>query len=312
MRLTSAQLFQRAYGNYALAAVNVFCMEQALALFKSAQKSRSPFIVQLTPAARQYAHPTMLASMIGAAEAIYPEAIFAVHLDHGNVEHCKEVIASGDYTSVMIDASHEPLEKNIEITRDMVNQAHKHGISVEAELGILSGVEDDMKVDEAHARYTNPEDAQVFVHQTRCDSLAVAVGTSHGAYKFSGGGGIQFNILEEIQKRLPGFPLVLHGASSVPVHEVERINKAGGQLSLSAQGVSPGDLQKAIKLGVCKVNIATDLRLIWTRVHREFFRQNPDQIDLVVPGKQYMEDYVNFMDAKFALLGSKGKVTDFL
>ena len=311
MRLTTSQLFQKAYGNYALAAVNVFCMEQVHGLFASAQRNNAPFIVQLTPTARQYAGADMLASMIDAAEKIYPETVFAVHLDHGNMEHCEDAILSGNYTSVMIDVSHDPLEENIDLTSKIVNQAHGKGISVEAELGILSGVEDDLNVDESQARYTNPKDVHTFVHQTKCDSLAVAVGTSHGAYKFSGGSGIQFEILAEIQKLLPGFPLVLHGASAVPLGEIERINNSGGELSATAQGVSSEDIQKAIKLGVCKVNIATDLRLIWTRVYREFFKDYPDQIDLIVPGKQYIEEYANFMDAKFELLGAKGKVRDF-
>ena len=172
---------------------------------------------------------------------------------------------------------------------------------------MLSGVEDDISIENSRANYTDPGEAVAFVNETGCDSLAIAVGTSHGAYKFSGKGGLQFNILEEISNRLPGFPLVLHGASAVPMEEVERINQAGGSLSTKARGVDNMSLKKAIQLGVCKINIATDTRLIWARVHREFFKNSPELFDLVIPGTEYMKAYEDFMIGKFELLDAPGK-----
>ena len=310
-RITTSELFRQAYGRYGLAAVNVFCMEQIHGLFHAAQTAEAPFIIQITPAARQYAHPKMLNRMIEAAAEIYPDTVFAVHLDHGTIEHCLDAIAFQAYSSIMIDASHESFRENIKITRGIVERAHDKGIPVEAELGVLSGVEDDLQLEEAEAKFTDPDQVEEFVHRTECDSLAIAVGTSHGAYKFSEKKGIQFRILEKIQKRLPNFPLVLHGASAVRPDEIQRINKTGGRLSQTAQGVENEELQRAIGLGVCKVNIATDLRLLWTRIHREFFHRHPDQIDLVAPGKQYMEEIQNLMLAKFKMLGSAGTANDF-
>lgn len=311
MRVSPLTLYNDCYGHYAIAAVNVFCMEQVLALFEAANRARAPFIVQLTPYARDYAHPEMLAGMIEAAAKIYPGSIYAVHLDHGTEPHCMHAIASSDYTSVMIDASHDPFEENVACSRRVVEAAHRHNVAVEAELGVLEGVEDDMAIDAESARYTDPDQCKLFVEQTGCDSLAIAVGTSHGAYKFSGGAGLQFHLLEAIQQRLPRFPLVLHGASAVDVAEVDRINEAGGQLKAGAKGVSPEEIRRAIPYGVCKINIATDTRLIWTRVHREFFRDHPDQIDLVVPGKIHREAYVDMMVSKFDLLGATGRIDSF-
>jgi len=212
---------------------------------------------------------------------------------------------------VMIDASHETFEKNISITKEVVAKAHLKNISVEAELGVLSGIEDDLNVDEKHKKYTQPSEVEEFVKQTGCDSLAVAVGTSHGAYKFSGEQGLQFGILKEIQKRLPGFPLVLHGGSAVNLDEIQRINAAGGQLGTDARGVSNEEILKAIELGVCKINIATDARLIWARVHREFFRLSPAQFDPIIPGKTYMSGFEKFNLEKFELLKATGKGKEF-
>jgi len=307
MRVPTSTLFKNCYGKYGIAAVNVFCAEQIHGLFSSAQKVHAPFIVQLTPVARNYAHPVMLSAMIDAAGKTYPETVYSVHLDHGTPSHCQDAIRSNDYDSVMIDASHEEFQSNIEITSGIVEKAHSAGITVEAELGVLSGVEDDKNVDASRALYTDPEEVETFVNQTKCDSLAVAVGTSHGAYKFSGKGGIQFQILEEIGNRLPGYPLVLHGASAVPLDEVERINNAGGTLSTKAKGVDDASLKQAIKLGVCKINIATDTRLIWARVHREFFKNSPELFDLVIPGTEYMKAYEGFMIRKFELLDARDK-----
>ena len=286
-------------------------MEQVLALFSAAEKANAPFIVQTTPMARDYATPEMLVAMVDAAARRHPDTLFALHLDHGVEEHIWHALGQNAYTSVMIDASHDEFESNIKRTRAVVDRAHAQDVSVEAELGVLAGVEDDLSVDAEHAFYTNPEDVETFVNETGCDSLAVAVGTSHGAYKFSGGQGIQFHILEDIQHRLPGFPLVLHGGSAVNFPEIERINNAGGQLQTDAKGVDPEEVRKAIQLGVCKINMATDFRLLWTRVHREYFRDNPDQFAPIPPGKQYMEAFEEAALAKFDYLGAVGKKDSF-
>ena len=223
----------------------------------------------------------------------------------------KNAIKSNQYQSVMIDASHDNFENNIKRTSEVVKAAHKSGVFVEAELGVLSGVEDDISIDEKDSKYTNPFEVAEFVARTKCDSIAVAVGTSHGAYKFSGGQGIQFDILKEIQERIPNFPIVLHGGSSVNDAEIKRINSAGGQLNQNAAGVSQEEIVKAIKYGICKINIATDTRLLWTRVHREFFRDSPELFDPINPGKTYIEEYVKFMQQKFDLLGATGKAIEF-
>ncbi len=307
MLVSTKDIFKKCYGKYGIAAVNVWDMEQIHGLFSAAQKANAPFIIQTTPVARNYASPEMLISMISAAAKIYPKTTFAIHLDHGNQEHAFQSIDSGDYTSVMIDASHEPFETNIAITKRVVEKAHLKNITIEAELGVLSGVEDDLAVDENQKKYTQPSEVEYFVKQTGCDSLAVAVGTSHGAYKFSGGQGLQFDILEKIQEKLPGFPLVLHGGSAVNKEEIQRINAAGGQLGIDARGVSDEELIKAIQFGVCKINIATDARLIWTRVNREFFKYTPAQFDPIIPGKTYMQAFEKFNLEKFELLGAVGK-----
>jgi len=278
-------------------------------LFSAAQKANAPFIIQTTPVARNYAGPEMLLAMISAAAKIYPKTVFAIHLDHGNMEHAFQCIDSGSYTSVMIDASHETFEKNILLTREVVEKAHSKNITVEAELGVLSGIEDDINVDEKHKKFTQPNEVEEFVKQTGCDSLAIAIGTSHGAYKFSGEQGLQLDILKEIQKRLPGFPLVLHGGSAVNIDEILRINAAGGQLGTDARGVSNEELLEAISLGVCKINIATDARLIWTRVHREFFELSPGQFDPIIPGRTFMREFEKFNLEKFELFKAVGKAS---
>ncbi|HRX12173.1 MAG TPA: class II fructose-bisphosphate aldolase [Draconibacterium sp.] len=310
MIVSTNKIFKNCYGRYGIAAVNVWHMEQVLGLFSAAQKANAPFIVQTTPVARNYAGPEMLLAMISAASKIYPKTIFAVHLDHGNREHALQSIESGGYNSVMIDASHETFEKNISITGEIVEKAHSNNITVEAELGVLSGIEDDLNIDEKHKKFTQPSEVEEFVKQTGCDSLAIAVGTSHGAYKFSGEQGLQFDILREIQIRLPGFPLVLHGGSAVNIEEIERINSAGGQLGTDAKGVSNTELLKAIELGVCKINIATDARLIWTRVHREFFELSPAQFDPIIPGKTFINEFEKFNLEKFELLRATGKASE--
>lgn len=312
MLLTTNQLFNKCYGSYAIAAVNVFFMEEIHGLFAAAQQAKAPFIVQTTPFARDYANAKMLLAMIKAASEIYPEAVYAVHVDHGVEAHIWDAIDSGGYTSVMIDASHDDFEKNVSRTKAVVEKAHAKNISVEAELGVLAGVEDDLTVEEGHSFYTNPSDVERFVKETDCDSLAIAVGTSHGAYKFSGGQGLQLHILKEIQEKLPRFPLVLHGGSNVSEEVVSRINAAGGKLKTDAKGVQEDELKKAIKLGICKVNIATDMRLIWTMVTREFFRDKPEEFAPTSPGKIFMDTYKEFMIKKFELLGASGKSLEFM
>lgn len=307
MRIPIQKLYQQAYGKYGIGAFNVFNAEQVHGIFRGASKAGAPVIIQLTPVARDYLHPEMLEGILAAAEKIYPEVTFTVHLDHGNYEHCLKAIESGYYNSIMIDASHETFEENIRITREIVEMAHANRIAVEAELGVLSGVEDHISIEEKYALYTDPKQAEEFVRRTGCDSLAVAAGTSHGAYKFSGGQGLQLNILAEIQKRIPGFPLVLHGASAVPIEEVNRINLAGGKIREGAKGAADKELLDAIRFGVCKVNIATDMRLIWTRIHREFFRDTPEKFDMVVPGREYMNALEAFVVEKCRFLKSNNQ-----
>jgi fructose-bisphosphate aldolase class II len=308
MIVTTKELFKIAYGNFAVGAYNINNMEQALGLFQGNIESQAPFIVQISKGSRKYANPKMIEAIIRAAGEIFPEAIFAVHIDHGDEETCYDAIQSGFYSSVMIDASHYPFAENVAITRRVVEAAHAKGISVEAELGQLGGVEEDIAVDEKNARLTDADEAKAFVEQTGCDSLAVAIGTSHGAYKFSGRQGLHFGRLAEIQSRLPGFPLVMHGSSSVPREEVERINAAGGAMDPSARGVDEDEFAKAVPLGVTKVNIDTDGRLVWTRVHREFFRDQPAKFDFREPGKIFIAEYAKFIAHKNEKLGSAGQL----
>jgi len=307
MIVTTKQLFKHAYGKYAVGAYNINNAEQVMGLFRGNIQSQAPFIVQISRGARSYTDKRMLEAMIRAAEEIFPTAIFAVHLDHGDEETCYDCIESGFYSSVMIDASHLPFEENVAITRRVVERAHAKGISVEAELGQLGGVEEHISVSEDQVHLTDPEQAAEFVRLTGCDSLACAVGTSHGAFKFSGTQRIHFEVIEAIQKLLPGFPLVLHGSSSVPQDEVDRINAAGGKLK-GAKGVDPAQYLPAAKLGVCKINIDTDGRLVWTRVHREFFRDHPEVFDFRPIGKVFMEEYAKFIASRNELLGSAGQL----
>ena len=313
MIVTTAQLYKVAYGKFAVGAYNINNMEQCLGLFRGSVQSKAPFIIQLSKGARKYADKRMLEAIIRAAEGIFPEAIFAVHLDHGDEESCYDCIDSGFYSSVMIDASHEPFEKNVAITKRVVDRAHAKGISVEAELGMLGGVEEDISVDEKHACLTNPDEAVEFIQQTRCDSLAAAIGTSHGAYKFKGTQSLHFEVIEGIRDKvkaagLPPTPIVMHGSSSVPKSEVERINMAGGKLDPSARGVNEEEYLPAAKLGVTKVNIDTDGRLVWPRVHREFFHDHPEKFDFRDPGKIFVQEYANFIAHKNGKLGSAGQL----
>lgn len=309
MIVTTDQLFKVAYGKFAVGAYNINNMEQALGLFKGHNDAQAPFIVQISKGSRKYAGVKMIEAIIRAVEAEFPEVIFAVHLDHGDEQTCYDCIDSGFYSSVMIDASHEPFEENIAITKRVVDRAHAKGISVEAELGMLGGVEEDISVDAEHACLTDPDEAKTFVERSGCDSLAVAIGTSHGAYKFSGSQSLHFDRMEEIQKRLPNYPMVMHGSSSVPKSEVDRINAAGGTLG-DARGVDDNQFKRAAELGVTKVNIDTDGRLVWTRVHREFFRDKPDVFDFRKPGVIFVEEYAKFIVDKSNKLGSTGKLAE--
>lgn len=308
MIVPTKDLYKLAYGKYAIGAYNINNLEQAIGLFRGCIQSQAPFIIQISRGARAYSDKVFLEAIIRAAETVYPEAIFAVHLDHGDEQTCYDCIDSGFYSSVMIDASHEDFEENIAITRRVVERAHAKGISVEAELGMLGGVEEDIAVDEENACLTDPDEAKEFVERSGCDSLAVAIGTSHGAYKFSGSQGLHFDRIEAIQKLLPGYPMVMHGSSSVPQDEVRRINEAGGQLKEGAKGVDENEYFPAAKLGVTKVNIDTDGRLVWTRVHREFFRDHPEDFDLRGPGKIFMQAYADFIAHKNEKLGSAGQL----
>lgn len=301
MIVTTKELFQQAYGKYAIGAYNINNLEQTMGLFEGNVRSKAPFIVQISKGARKYTHKRMLEALMQTADEIFPDAIFAVHLDHGDEATCMDCIDSGVYSSVMIDASAEPFEKNIEITKRVVEAAHAKGLVVEAELGQLKGVEEDVSA--AEHIYTKPEEAQEFVDRTGIDSLACAIGTSHGAFKFSGDQKLRFDILAEIQRLMPGFPLVMHGSSSVPPGEVARINAAGGNIA-GAKGVDATQFLGAARLGVTKINIDTDGRLVWCRVHREFFRDHPEKFDLRGPGKIFMPEYANFIYEKNCLLGS--------
>jgi fructose-bisphosphate aldolase class II len=319
MIVTTKELFKLCYGKYALGAYNINNLEQCVGLFRGNLgmvqtieepvdwSVAAPFIIQISKGARRYTDKRLLEALIRAAEEVFPQAVFAVHLDHGDEETCYDAIESGFYSSVMIDASDRPFEENVAITRRVVERAHERGISVEAELGMLGGVEEEKAVDEKHACLTDPDQAKEFVERTGCDSLAVAVGTSHGAYKFAGQPNLHFERLRAIQQRLPGFPLVLHGASSVPPEWVERINRAGGDLR-GAKGVPEDQYLPAARLGVCKVNIDTDGRLVWCAVHREFFRDNPKEFDLRGPGKIFMTEYAKLIVRKNRTLGAAGQL----
>jgi len=310
MIVTTKNLYKIAYGKFAIGAYNINNMEQCIGLFQGCIDSQAPFIIQISKGARSYARVKMLEGLIRSAEEVFPQSIFAVHLDHGDEQSCYDCIESGFYSSVMIDASHYPFDENVAITRRVVERAHAKGLSVEAELGMLGGVEEHIKVDEKHAMLTDPNEAGEFVRQSGCDSLAVAIGTSHGAYKFKGTQSLHFERLAEIQARLPGFPLVMHGSSSVPHDEVMRVNAAGGAMDPSARGVNEDEFAKAVPLGVTKVNIDTDGRLVWTRVHREYFRDYPDKIDFRDPGKIFMAEYSKFIAHKNQKLDSAGRLEE--
>ena len=310
MFVKESDLLEAAYGRFAIGAYNIQNMEQVLGVLRGSVAAQTPVIVQVVPFARDYAGPDMVEGLVRSAEKMYPEAVVAMHLDHGDEGSCYHCIDSGFYSSVMIDASHEPFEENVAITGRIVERAHAKGIAVEAELGMVAGLEGHEDADVGgDAALTDPDEAAEFVRLTGCDSLAVAIGTSHGAYKFKGQPDLRFDRLAQIQERLPGFPLVLHGASSVPREEVERINAAGGALDPSAQGVPDDDFARAYPLGVTKVNIHTDAHLVWMRVHREHLRDHPQNIDFRHPGNIYMDELARLVVHKSGKLASTGRLT---
>ena len=289
--VTSTEMFKKAYaGGYAIGAFNVNNMEIVQAITEACREEKAPVILQVSKGARAYANHTYLVKLVEAAVIECPEIPIVLHLDHGpDFETCKACI-DGGFTSVMIDASSKPFEENIEITRKVVEYAHDHGVVVEAELGTLAGIEDDVKVAAHAASYTRPEEVEEFVSKTGCDSLAIAIGTSHGAYKFTpeqctrNEKGIlvppplRFDVLHGVIERLPGFPIVLHGSSSVPQEFVKMVNTYGGNMP-DAIGIPEEQLREAAKLAVCKINIDSDLRLAMTGTIRKFFAEHPDKFD---------------------------------
>ncbi len=281
--VTTKKMFEDAYkGGYAIGAFNVNNMEIIQGIMEAASKTNAPVILQVSAGARKYANPIYLKKLVEAAIECNKQSgkdiPVVLHLDHGpDFETCKDCI-DGGFTSVMIDGSKYSFEENVALTKKVVDYAHKRGVVVEAELGKLAGIEDDVNVSQSDAMYTDPKEAEEFVKQTGCDSLAIAIGTSHGAYKFKGEAKLRFDILEEVAKRLPNFPIVLHGASSVPQEFVDMCNKYGGSIP-GAKGVPEEMLRKAATMAVCKINIDSDIRLAMTANIRECFVNEPEVFD---------------------------------
>ena len=318
--VTTTEMFKKAYdGGYAIGAFNVNNMEIVQGITEAAQEEKAPLILQVSKGARAYANHTYLVKLVEAAVIECPDIPIALHLDHGpDFETCKACI-DGGFTSVMIDASSKPFEENIAITKKVVEYAHDHGVVVEAELGTLAGVEDDVKVSAEDSSYTRPEEVEEFVTRTGCDSLAIAIGTSHGAYKFTPAQctrnekgilvppPLRFDVLEEVYKRLPGFPIVLHGSSSVPQEYVKMINEHGGKMP-DAIGIPEEELRHAAELSVCKINIDSDLRLTMTGTIRKFFEEHPDKFDpreYLKPARANIKDLVRHK--LIHVLGCAGK-----
>jgi fructose-bisphosphate aldolase class II len=276
--VNTTEMFKKAYeGGYAIGAFNVNNMEIVQGITEAAKETNSPLILQVSAGARKYANHTYLMKLIEAA-LVETDLPIAVHLDHGDsFELCKSCI-DGGFNSVMIDGSHLPFEENIALTKKVVEYAHAHGVTVEGELGRLAGVEDDINVSVEDSSYTKPEEVEEFVSRTGVDSLAIAIGTSHGAFKFTGEASLRFDILEEVARRVPGFPIVLHGASSVIPEYVDMINQYGGNMP-GAKGVPEEMLRKAASMAVCKINIDSDLRLAMTATVRKVFAENPSEFD---------------------------------
>ena len=295
--VTTTEMFKKAYeGGYAVGAFNVNNMEIVQGITEACQETRSPVILQVSKGARAYANHSYLVKMVEAAIIENPDIPIALHLDHGpDFETCKSCI-DGGFTSVMIDGSSLPFEENIALAKKVVEYAHAHGVVVEAELGTLAGIEDDVVVEAGEASYTRPEEVEEFVARTGCDSLAIAIGTSHGAYKFKPGTDpkLRFDVLEEVSKRLPGFPIVLHGSSSVPQEFVDLINKYGGNMP-GAIGIPEEQLRKAAEMAVCKINIDSDIRLAITASIRQHFAEYPAHFDpreYLKPARAAVKDMV--------------------
>ena len=305
--VTSTEMFKKAYeGGYAIGAFNVNNMEIIQGIVEAGKLEQAPLILQVSSGARKYANPIYLTKMVEAAveESGLP---ICLHLDHSDTfELCKDCVDKG-FTSVMIDASKHSFEENIKITRNVVEYAHDHGVVVEAELGRLAGVEDAVNVSEKDSSYTDPDQVQEFVTRTGVDSLAIAIGTSHGAYKFKGEPKLRFDILEEVGKRLPGFPIVLHGASSVPQYLTEQINEYGGDMP-GARGVPEEMLRQAATMAVCKINIDSDIRMAVTATIRKYFKEDPSHFDprqYLGPARQAVTDIVRHKLVN--VLGCNGK-----
>ena len=318
--VTTTEMFKKAYdGGYAVGAFNVNNMEIVQGITEAAQELKAPLILQVSKGARAYANHTYLVKLVEAAVIECPDIPIALHLDHGpDFETCKACI-DGGFTSVMIDGSSKSFKDNIALTKQVVDYAHDHGVVVEGELGTLAGIEDDVKVASDAASYTRPEEVEEFVSKTGCDSLAIAIGTSHGAYKFTAAQctrneqgllvppPLRFDILEEVSKRLPGFPIVLHGSSSVPQEFVKLINQYGGKMP-DAVGIPEEQLRKAATMSVCKINIDSDLRLAMTACIRQHFAEHPDHFDprqYLKPARVAIKDMVKHKLVD--VLGCNGK-----
>ncbi len=307
--VTTKEMFKKAYeGGYAIGAFNVNNMEIVQGITEAAKELNSPLILQVSSGARKYANHTYLVKLVEAA-LIETDLPIALHLDHGDTfELCKSCI-DGGFSSVMIDGSHHSFEDNIALTKQVVDYAHAHGVVVEGELGRLAGIEDKVNVSAEDASYTRPEEVEEFVSRTGVDSLAIAIGTSHGAYKFKPGQKpqLRFDILEEVSKRLPGFPIVLHGASSVIPEFVKMINENGGNMP-DAIGIPEDMLRQAAKMAVCKINIDSDLRLAMTGTIRKYFAEHPEHFDprqYLAPARAAIKEMVAHKIN--TVLGSAGK-----
>ena len=309
--VNTKEMFKKAYsGGYAIGAFNVNNMEIVQGITEACMEQKSPVILQVSKGARSYANHTYLIKLVEAAVQECPEIPIALHLDHGDsFELCKSCI-DGGFTSVMIDASSKPFEENIALTRKVVEYAHDHGVVVEAELGTLAGIEDEVNVSEEESSYTQASDVQEFVERTGCDSLAIAIGTSHGAFKFKPGTDpkLRFDILEDVASRLPGFPIVLHGSSSVPQEFVKMVNDFGGNMP-GAIGIPEEQLRRAAQMAVCKINIDSDIRLAMTGNIRKYFAEHPDHFDprqYLKPARQAVKDMVAHKIVN--VLGSNNKI----
>ena len=318
--VTTTEMFKKAYdGGYAVGAFNVNNMEIVQGITEAAGELNSPVILQVSKGARKYANHTYLVKLVEAAVEENPDIPMALHLDHGDsFETCKSCI-DGGFTSVMIDCSSMPFEDNVRITKQVVDYAHDHGVVVEAELGTLAGVEDEVSVEHGSESYTHPDEVEEFVTRTGCDSLAIAIGTSHGAYKFKASQctrneegilvppPLRFDVLEECIKRIPGFPIVLHGSSSVPQEFVKIVNQYGGNMP-DAIGIPEAELRHAAELAVCKINIDSDIRLAMTATIRQYMAEHPDHFDprqYLKPARQAVKDMVAHKIQN--VLGSSGK-----